>query len=499
MDAQLKETSSVRREVSFSLSAEEFSPHRDERLREIRKKAKIKGYRPGTAPMSLVSKLYGESVGQEAAEEAMQKAFVDYAKEHDLQPYGTPMATEIEMREDGGIDFTIAYDVLPEFELGEYRGLSAQKIYHAVTPEEIDAELSWLRDQHKNEETVDTVADENHTAVVDFQKLDDSGAPLIGEVSRDVPVNLASEHINDELKETLIGMRLDQTARIELPTGENEENVPYEMTIKDIRQVTLPEVDDAFAQKITQDEEADVEDLRDTIKQSIEAQYEAQFQRMYRDQLVDRLVDAHDFEVPNALVGRLLNDFLEDQKREMKVKELPETFPIAEFIEERTPQATRVAKWLLIRDKIVEAEDLMATPEDYEALAEIDSQRIGVEPEKLLKYYEENEEVEQRIISEKVLQLLADYSEVDEEIEDVEWRRQREAAEAAANPEAAVTTEEAGESSEETNQEGSTDDVEGAEEQAEVVASGEEAGAEAEAESGTDAGAEAEQRDGTAG
>ena len=454
MDAQLKETSKVRREINFSLSAEEFAPFRDERLADLRKKAKVKGYRPGTAPMNLIRKLYGESVDQEAAEEAMQKAFVGYAKEHEIEPYGTPMATEIEMRDDGGIDFTIAYDILPEFELGEYKGLTARKVYHAVTPEEIDAEIEWLRDRHRKEETVDTIADENHTAVVDFQKLDESGAPLIGEVSRDVPVNLSSDRINDELKNALIGKKLDDTAKIDLPTGENEENIPYEMTIKDIKQVSLPEVDAEFAQKITEDEEADVEDLRDTIKQAIEGQYEGQYARMYRDQLVDKLVDAHDFEVPNALVGRLLNDFLEDQKKEMGVEEIPEDFPIAQFIEERTPQATRVSKWLLIRDKIVEAENISATTEDYEALAEMDSARIGVEPERLMKYYEENEEVEQRIISEKVLQILADYSEVEEEIEDVEWKRQQEEMQAAGiDQEEADQTTSSDDSSEETAEE----------------------------------------------
>lgn len=429
MDAQHKETSSVRREIAFSLSAEEFAPFREDRLAEIRKKAKIKGYRPGTAPMTLIRKLYGESVSQEASEEAMQKAFVDYAQEHDLQPFGTPMATEISIRDDGGIDFTIAYDVLPEFELGEYRGLKGQKIYHAVTPEEIDAEIEWLRDRHRKEESVDTISDENHTAVVDFQKLDESGSPLIGEVSRDVPVNLSSDRINDDLKQALIGKKLDDTARIRLPTGENEEEIPYEMTIREIRQISLPEVDNEFAAKITEDEEADVEDLRDTIKQAIESQYEAQYTRMFRDQLVDRLVESHDFDVPNSLVGRLLNDFLEDQKKEMGVEEIPQDFPIAEFIEDRTPQAIRVAKWLLIRDRIVDQENIVVTEEDYQGLAEMDSARVGVEPERLMKFYQENEEVAQRIISEKVLQILADYSEVEEEIDDVEWRRQREEAE----------------------------------------------------------------------
>ena len=431
MDAQLKETTSVQREIEFKLEAAEFEPYRESRLVEVRKKAKIKGYRPGTAPMNLIRKVYGSSVNEEATEEAIQKTFVEYAKEQGLDPFGTPAVTAMELQEDGGLHFTVTFDVLPEFELGEYKGLTGQKIYHAVTPEEIDAEIEWLRDQHKTEETVDTIGDENHTAVVDFQKLDESGSPLIGEVSRDVPVDLRSERINDDLKSALIGKKLDEKVRIELPTGEDESNLPYEMTIKDIKQLMLPEVDNDFAAKIVDDEEADTDDLRDTIKQSIEAQYDGQYARIFRDQLIDKLIDAHDFDVPNTLVGQVLNGFLEDEKKNFEKKELPENFPINEFIAERAEQATRVAKWLLLRDLIVEKEEITVKDEDYEALAEMDAQRVGMEKEALLKYYQENDEVQQRIVAEKVVQLLADYSEVEEEIEDVEWRKQREEEQAA--------------------------------------------------------------------
>ena len=149
MDAQQKEVSSVQREIVFTLTAEEFEPYRESRLAEVRKKAKIKGYRPGTAPMKLVKKLYGSAVTEEATEEAVQNTFVEYAKEHDLKPFGNPAVTAMQLQDDGGIEFTISYDILPDVELGEYKGLTARKVYHAVTPEEIDAELKgWLKEAY---------------------------------------------------------------------------------------------------------------------------------------------------------------------------------------------------------------------------------------------------------------------------------------------------------------------------------------------------------------
>lgn len=433
MEATLTETGSIQRDVHITLTAEEFAPYKNAAYRKAQQGAKVKGFRPGKVPLSVIQKLYGKELDEGAAEEAIQKTFATYADENHLHPFGTPYVLEVERQKDGGLNFVVRYEVLPEFTLGEYKGLKAKKIFHVVTPEEIDREVEWLRERNRTEETVDTIADENHTAVVDFQKLDDSGAPVIGDVSRDVPVNLRSERINEGLKQALLGKRLDEKVHITLPVGgeDGEKDIPYELTIKDIKHVGLPEVNAEFAAKLTGEEESDVEDLRDMIKQSIEGEYDNQYGRFYRDSLIDQLISAHDLSVPGALVGQIINSYLEDEKRKHPNGELPKNFPYQEFFNDQRESAERVAKWLLLRDKIVEAEGLTSTDEDIEAMAQMDSERLGMEPQTLIDYYKGNEEIQQRIIAEKVMQLLSDYSEVEEEIEDVEWQKQQEAAAAA--------------------------------------------------------------------
>ncbi len=462
MEATLKETGAIAREVHFTLTAGEFEPFKTELYKKIQKRANLKGFRKGMAPLAMVKKLYGSSVNEEAAEEAVQKSFASYAEEHKLEPFGTPYVSEIRHQEDGGVEFVVQYEILPEIGEVKYKGLQATKLYHVVTPEEIEKEIEWLRERHRTEETVDTIADENHVAVVDFQKLDESGVPIIGEVSKDIPVTLKSEHINPELKEKLIGKRLDDRVRIELPTGEDEGHIPYELTIKDIKQVALPEIDDEFASKITGEEESDVEDLKDTIKQSIEAEYEAQYRQVFRDSLVDQLIELNEVEAPNALVGQILSSYLEDEKKNYKDGKLPEDFPMNRFYAERGPSAIRIAQWLLLRDRIIEAEELEATEEDFEALAQIDAQRIGMDAAVLLNHYRDNDEVRQRILVERVMQLLSDYAEVVEEIEDKEWEAQRKAeAEQASNE-----TESAGEETEgEEETSAAADEGEGTEEE----------------------------------
>lgn len=441
MEAMQTATGPIQRDVHITLTAEEFAPHKNAIYRKAQQRANVKGFRPGKVPLSVVQKLYGKELDAEAAEAAIQKAFGEYAEQHNLNPFGTPYVIQIHTPKDGSLSFIIRYEVLPEFELGEYKGLKTKKIFHVVTPEEIDREVEWLRERNRTEETVDTIADENHTAVVDFQKLDDSGTPVIGDVSRDVPVNLRSERINPGLKEALLGKRLDDKVHITLPVGgeDGEKDIPYELTIKDIKQVGLPELNAEFAAKLTGEEESDVEDLRDMIKQSIEAEYDSQYGRIYRDALIDQLITAHDLTVPGALVGQIINSYLEDEKRNHPNGELPKDFPYQQFFEEQRESAERVAQWLLIRDKIVEAENLTATDEDVDALARMDAERLGMEAQTLIDYYKGNEEITQRIVAEKVMQLLMDYSEVEEEIEDVEWQKQQEAKAKEAEAKAAET------------------------------------------------------------
>ena len=439
MEARLTETGPIEREIHFTLTPEEFGPYTEKLYQQAQASANIKGFRKGKAPLSLIKKMHGKEIQEQASEEAIQKAFAEYGQQNNLQPFGTPYVVEMTHLDDGGLDFKIRYEVLPEFELGEYKGLTAKKLFHAVTAEEIDKEIEWLRDRHRTEETVDTVADENHTAVVDFQKLDETGTPVIGDVSRDVPVNLQSERVNPELKESLIGKRLDDKVNISLPVGgdDGEIAIPYELTIKDIKQIILPELDAEFASKITGEEDSDVSDMRDTIKQAMEAEYENRYFGFFRDELIDKLIDRHEFNVPSALIGQIINSYLEDEKKNYKDGKLPENFPLQQFYDERRESAERVARWLMIRDKIVEAEEVTVNDEDFEGLARIDAERMGMDPEALIEYYKGKDEVQQRILAEKVMQLLVDYSEVEEEIEDLEWQRQQEEAKAAAEEEAA--------------------------------------------------------------
>ena len=416
MESTFRETSGVRRELDLVLNQDDLSPYYDRAYRKAQERVQLKGFRKGKTPLNLIKKLYGEQLEGEVVESVVQEEFNKLMRESPKPPIGTPSITKLDRNESGGLDVTIAYEVLPEFELGTYRGLRARRFVHNVSEEDIEHELLHLRERFMGSEPADSVANEQHIVTVDLQKLDKDGAFLDGEVSNDVKIFLAREGINPELKALLLNTKVGDTFRIELPTGDNEAMTPYEVNVKEIHAAIMPEVTDEFAQQLTGDDSATAESLREMIRSSIEGNYHQQYQRMFRDELIGQLVESHPIDVPDVLAQEALNHFVEDLKQGNK-KELPKDFDRDKFEAEMRPVAERTVRWALIRDRIIEAEGLKPEEADYEGLAEMESQRTGIEVEKLLQYFKSSPQVADRILAEKSMQLLEDYA-IIEEVDD---------------------------------------------------------------------------------
>jgi FKBP-type peptidyl-prolyl cis-trans isomerase (trigger factor) len=267
-------------------------------------------------------------------------------------------------------------------------------------------------------EPAESVDDENHIVGCDLQKLDDEGNPIEGEVSRDLKIYLKRPNVNPELKAMLLNTRVGDSFRIDLPTGENESMIHYEVTVKDINRTVIPEHGDELARTVIGDPTVGFEDLREMVRANIESAYEGRYSRYFRDDLINALLQGYSFDVPEVLVAQAMNSFVEDVKTGPK-KELPPDFDREKFEIEMRPMAEQTVRWALVRDRIIETEELQAEEPDFEGLADMEAQRTGIEYETLLKYFKNAPEVKDKILSEKAIQLLEDYAVV-QEIEDLE-------------------------------------------------------------------------------
>jgi trigger factor len=418
MESTIRQNSSIKHELDVTLTKEELEPYFTSVFKEAQKNISMKGYRKGHVPLVLIKKMYGASLEGEAVEEAVQQEFSKAAQKEELRPIGTPSITHIHRTEDGGLHFTVSYEVMPEITLGEYKGLPARKIFHVVEENEVQDELERVRENFATLEPAEQITDDNHTVVIDLQR-NENGELVADNAMRDVRLYLRRPDVNPDLKASLLNTKVDDTFTIDLPTGENQEMNTYEVTVKEIQKVVLPELGDELAHKAI-GEEATFDDLQGFIRQGIEGEYERRYSGYFRDELINAVLDRHDFEVPDTFVVEVLRSFTEDVKKD---KKLPKDFNQEEFNREMRPTAEKTAKWALIRELIIEKEDLRADDPDYEGLADIEAQRTGIDYETLLNYFKKSDKIRDRILAEKSMQLLEDYAVV-QEIEDKEMMAQ---------------------------------------------------------------------------
>ncbi|MEO5928880.1 MAG: trigger factor [Candidatus Kapaibacterium sp.] len=430
MESTIRQNNSVRHELDVTLTKEEIEPYVNSALKNAQKNVAINGFRKGHVPLAMIKKMYGPALMNEAYEEAVQREFSRAIDEQKIVPIGTPQINHIHPTADGGLHFTVAYEVMPQVELGEYKGIPARKIFHVVEEEEIQAELERIRENFSTTEPADSIADNQHAVRIDLQRMVDD-QPQEGNVMRDVRLFLNRPDVNEELKASLLNTKVDDTFRIDLPTGDEGDINNYEVTVREIQKVILPELDDELAQKATQNPGAAMQDLRDYVKEGVEAEYERRYTGYFRDELIGTIIERHgNFDVPTVFVGEVLKSFVEEMKSGPK-KELPKDFDQTKFTTEMWPTAERTVRWAILRDKIIDQEDLLADDVDYEGLADLESQRTGIDYETLLGYFKKSDKIRDRILAEKAIQFLEDYATVDE-VEDRELAKEQTAALAAA-------------------------------------------------------------------
>jgi trigger factor len=113
MESTIRETSSIRREIDITLTQAEIAPYFDKVSRKAQQNIQMKGFRKGKVPISMIKRLYGASIEEDAMEQAVQEQFGKFAEEQHIHSVGTPIVTRLNKTPDGGVDLKILYEVMP--------------------------------------------------------------------------------------------------------------------------------------------------------------------------------------------------------------------------------------------------------------------------------------------------------------------------------------------------------------------------------------------------
>ena len=203
MEVTVQSLSAVLRAAEITASQEDLAPHFNKAYLEYRKKIEIRGFRKGKAPIDIVKKMYGDLIENDSLNKIATEFYWQAVKEKDLKPIGEPILVDLDYKHGENFRCKIQFDVRPQIELKEYKGIEVEKIVHTVTNDEVEKELVRLQRANATTEEVEAVISPEHVVTATLQDLDETGTPLIGKKSENIRFYLADEQLEQSFKDAL--------------------------------------------------------------------------------------------------------------------------------------------------------------------------------------------------------------------------------------------------------------------------------------------------------
>jgi len=453
MDTTLSKSSPVEYELDIHATADDIEPKLKEALKAQRKNMDVQGFRKGKVPLGLVKKMHGDAIGYKVAEQFVQEAFEEAVEEEDeIEPLGQPELVDLDYELDEDLHATIRFGVRPQVELEDLSSVEVPMLDPEVTDEDVEQEIERLQKEEADLLPLeDEPAGDADYVNIDLQRIDpQTDTPIIGDKDEDLTFFLDDDRLKEELREALVGKKAGDTFRVELPQEHpahehghghehqhdhgDEEDRLYEVTINDVKRRDLPPLDEEFARRVSEGEFHDVEALREDIRARLQDAWDERAREMVQGEVIDKMLELHPVPVPESVIEGYLDSFVK-QVEEENDGELPDDFDEEHFRQRNRRDAEKQGRWMLIRDQIIEEEDLEVTDEE---LQEFFAEQSGGEEQVSAQQIEQFrhtmpqmiEKVEQQVLSDKVYDLLLDRFDVQpksrEEFEE-EMRQEQEA------------------------------------------------------------------------
>jgi trigger factor len=344
---------------------------------EIAKRAKLPGFRPGKAPSSLIRKQFAGDIRQKVLENLIPQHLQKQFERENLNPVGTPDITDVHFHDGEPLRFKAEFEVVPEIELNDYKGVEVPYHDPEVTEDDVNKRLEELRESKAQYVNLDPRPLENGDhAVVALESISGvEGEPVKQD---EMVLEIGGPDTFEAFSENLRGLSPGEEREFEVTYPEDYgaerlagKTVKFRATVKGLRRKELPEVNDEFAQELG--DYRTVEELKDAIRKALLAQRQHAAQEEAKNRIVEKLVDAHEFPVPEVFVDRQIRNRVEQGLRGMAAegKDLRSLKIDWEKIKEaQRDKAVREVKASLLLSKIADTEAIHATRDEVDRQVE---------------------------------------------------------------------------------------------------------------------------------
>jgi trigger factor len=411
MQVSLSATGGLERRLEVAVPATEIATEVEQRLKQISRTARLKGFRPGKAPFAVVRKQFGEQVHTEVVSDLMRSSFAQALTQEKLTPAATPRIEPLAVQPGADLKYAAVFEVMPEVKVTSIEGIAVEQPVVSVTDADIDAMIESMRRQRPVFTAVERGASETDRVVIDYTGQI-GGKPFEGSTGTDINVIIGSKQSMPELEDGLKGATPGESRTIQVSFPAEHPNkavagqsAGLQVTIKRVEEQSLPAVDEEFARAYGV-EEGGVEALRAEVRKSMERELADVIRNRVRGQVLDALYRQNPVDVPRALLEEQVQQLQIDTARRMGVRNASQLPAREPFVE---PARRRVALGLLMT-QIVQAQQIKLDRERVQArLADLVGSYPEPQQEEARRAYLQNQDAMRQIESAAIEDHVVDW------------------------------------------------------------------------------------------
>jgi trigger factor len=428
MQFKVEDVSGVKKVLHVEIPEDTVVRELDNAYKQLKKTAKVKGFRPGKTPRSVLERMFKKDVHNDVSSKLLQDSFMEALKETDLNIVGNPEIDPPQLDEKGPYKYDATVEIKPDIDNIDFKGLALKKALYQVTDEEMDAQLQMLQKNLAQQipATDDRGVEENDFVLIDFEGFENGKPFSETQKTENFTMKIGAGAISKTLDEILIGKKPGEDIEITINFPEdhfNEKLANHEITfhvkLHEIREEVLPEIDDEFAKKLGQYET--LGEVKNAITENLKQGYEKRVEQELNEQIFQELIEKTEFELPQSMIEYELNGIIEEVEKTLSYynKSMEdEGFTRESLAEKHLDTAEKKVRRHLILDKIIDQEELTLSDKELDAGFSEMAQAVNQPVEAIKSYYNQNQSnldfFKHTLLEKQAIKLIIDSSTIEE-------------------------------------------------------------------------------------
>jgi trigger factor len=420
MQVSVESISKLERRMQVQVPAERVTQEIAARLKNLSRTARLKGFRPGKAPIKVIRQQFGVQVHREVIGELLQSSFAEAVTAKQLSPAGNPRIEPQSIDEGQDLRYIATFEVFPEVALKPMDSLELERVRAEVIESDIDAMIERLRKQQVKYSAASRAAAAGDKVTIDFLgKID--GVEFAGGKGENIGIVLGEGRMLPELEQGLIGASAGDHRDISVSfpadyraTELAGKTAIFSTDVKSVEEPGLPEVDEEFCKSFGVTE-GGVPKLREDVAANMRRELEQALRNRNKVEVMEKLYRTNPIDVPNAIVEAQIRDRLVEAMRRSGAKDVSQAPPREPLVE---PARRRAALGLIVNE-IIRRENIVLDPQRANARLDELAGAYG-DAEALKRAYQQNAEamrqVESLALEDQVVDWILDHAKVREKV-----------------------------------------------------------------------------------